>query len=85
MPKTTYVDAEVAENLLRPANLADPSSVSQLVERLHDPTFDLVTFKMIVKSVKHCEEVSCKTKKRSIKDDIFRRILVMDGGSKDEG
>lgn len=75
----------LAEIFLRLAKKGYRSAVSQLVEVIHDSTFDLNIFQRIIKNLKDGDEFFCKSGKESIKDNEIERGLVKYGGGVNEG
>lgn len=75
---------EFAEVLPQLAKMGNRSATSQLVEGLQDPTLDFDIFEMIIKNVKDCEEVSCKSMDELLKDDGFQEVLARDEARNNE-
>lgn len=72
MPKMSCAVTKFTDILLLFARMNNQGTVSQLVVLLYDPTFDLDMFKKIIKNLKDCEEVSCKSRNRIEKVRAFK-------------
>lgn len=76
IPKVQYIVTDLAAHLLQTCKTAGQRAPAQLVVALQNLTFGLHIFKRIIKNLKRCQDISCKTEKKSMKDDRFQKLPV---------